>query len=84
MSKYEEALKNLSCDVSKLCKEMGWEMDSKDIEIMKELIKEKSDLETKLAEKDKAIENWQTMYESVMQTCHNDKEEIKRLREQIA
>ena len=43
-----------------------------------------SDLEAKLAEKDKAIENWQTMYESVMQTCHNDKEEIERLREQIA
>lgn len=37
-----------------------------------------------LAEKDKAIENWQTMYASVMHTCHNDKEEIERLREQIA
>lgn len=42
------------------------------------------DLETKLAEKDKAIENWQTMYESVMQTCHNDKEEIERLNKQLA
>ena len=36
-------------------------------------------LKQQLAEKDKAIENWQTMYESVMQTCHNDKEEIDRL-----
>ena len=36
-----------------------------------------------LEEKDKAIENWQTMYESVMQTCHNDKEEIERLNKQL-
>ena len=43
-----------------------------------------SDLEAKLAEKDKAIENWQTIYESVMQTCHNDKEEIERLNKQLA
>ena len=42
-----------------------------------------ADLEAKLAEKDKAIENWQTMYESVMQTCHNDKEEIERLNKQL-
>lgn len=55
MSKYEEALKNLSCDVSKLCKEMGWEMDNKDIEVMKELIQVKSDLEAKLAEKEHTI-----------------------------
>ena len=41
-----------------------------------------ADLEAKLAEKDKAIENWQTMYESVVQTCHNDKEEIERLNKQ--
>ena len=40
-----------------------------------------TDLEAKLEEKDKAIENWQTMYESVVQTCHNDKEEIERLQE---
>ena len=33
-------------------------------------------MKEQLAEKDLAIENWQTMYESVMQTCHNDKEEI--------
>lgn len=41
------------------------------------------DLEAKLAEKDKAIENWQTMYESVVQTCHNDREEIERLNKQL-
>jgi hypothetical protein len=43
-----------------------------------------SDLETKIEEKDKAIENWQTIYESVVQTCHNDKEEIERLNKQLA
>lgn len=43
-----------------------------------------ADLEAKLAEKDKAIENWKTMYQSVMQSCHNGIEEYKRLREQIA
>lgn len=43
-----------------------------------------ADLEAKLAEKYKAIENWQTMYESVVQTCHNDKEEIERLNKQLA
>ena len=48
-----------------------------------ELIDYVADLEAKLAEKDKAIENWQTMYESVVQTCHNDKEEIERLNNQI-
>ena len=42
-----------------------------------------SDIEAKLAEKDKAIENWQTIYESVVQTCHNDKEEIKRLNKRL-
>lgn len=41
------------------------------------------ELKQQLAEKDKAIENWQTMYESVVQTCHNDKEEIERLNNQI-
>ena len=39
-------------------------------------------MKEQLAEKDKAIENWQTMYESVVQTCHNDKEEIERLNKQ--
>ena len=43
-----------------------------------------ADLEAKLAEKDKAIENWQTMYKSVVQTCHNDKEEIERLNKILA
>ena len=41
-------------------------------------------MKEQLAEKDKAIENWQTMYESVVQTCHNDKEEIERLNKQLA
>lgn len=41
-------------------------------------------LKQQLAEKDKAIENWQTMYESVVKTCHNDKEEIERLNKQLA
>ena len=36
-----------------------------------------------LAEKDLAIENWQTIYESVVQTCHNDKEEIERLNKKL-
>ena len=40
-------------------------------------------LKQQLAEKDIAIENWQTMYESVVQTCHNDKEEIERLNKQL-
>lgn len=51
---------------------------------LKRCFKKISDLEAKLVEKDKAIENWQTMYESVMQTCHNDKEEIERLNKQLA
>ena len=46
----------------------------------KDIVKE---LKQQLAEKDRAIENWQTMYESVVQTCHNDKEEIERLNKQI-
>ena len=41
------------------------------------------ELKQQLAEKDRAIENWQTMYESVVQTCHNDKEEIERLNKQL-
>ena len=40
-------------------------------------------LKKQLAEKDKAIENWQTIYESVVQTCHNDKEEIERLNKKL-
>ena len=41
-------------------------------------------MKEQLAEKDLAIENWQTMYESIVQTCHNDKEEIERLNKQLA
>ena len=40
-------------------------------------------MKEQLVEKDLAIENWQTMYESVVQTCHNDKEEIERLNKQL-
>ncbi len=40
-------------------------------------------MKEQLAEKDLAIENWQTMYKSVVQTCHNDKEEIERLNNQL-
>lgn len=40
-------------------------------------------LKHQLAEKEQAIENWKTMYESVMQTCNNDAKEIERLREQL-
>ena len=43
-----------------------------------------AELQKQLAEKDKAIENWQTIYESVVQTCHNDKEEIERLNKKLA
>jgi hypothetical protein len=39
--------------------------------------------ESLIEEKDKAIENWETMYKSVVQTCYNDKEEIERLNKQI-
>ena len=46
----------------------------------KDIVKE---LKQQLAEKDLAIENWQTMYESVVQTCYNDKEEIERLNKQL-
>ena len=41
------------------------------------------ELKQQLEEKDQAIENWKTMYESVMQTCNNDAKEIERLREQL-
>ena len=56
-------------------------------EVFEELrteLRQFADLEATLAEKDKAIENWQTIYESVVQTCHNDKEEIERLNKRLA
>ena len=56
MSKYEESLKNLSYDVHRLCKEMGWEMDSTDIEVFKELIKEHKKLKSQLTLTEKALE----------------------------
>ena len=40
-------------------------------------------MKEQLAEKDLTIENWQTMYKSVVQTCHNDKEEIERFNKQL-
>ena len=49
-----------------------------------DLVRENAELKQQLAEKDKAIENWQTIYESVVQTCHNDKEEIERLNKKLA
>ena len=55
-------------------------------EVFEELrteLRQLADLEAKLAEKDKAIENWQTIYESVVQTCHNDEEEIERLNKKL-
>ena len=42
-----------------------------------------AELQKQLDEKDKAIENWQTIYESAVQTCHNDKEEIERLNKKL-
>lgn len=60
---------------------------NKEFECKKENVKlhqQIADLEAKLAEKDKTIENWQTMYQSVMKSCHNGIEEDKRLREQLA
>jgi predicted RNase H-like nuclease (RuvC/YqgF family) len=41
-------------------------------------------LKQQLAEKNNTIENWQMMYESVVHTCHNDKEEIERLNKELA
>lgn len=46
--------------------------------------KEYKVLKQELEEKDKAIENWKTMYKSVVQTCYNDKEEIERLNKKLA
>ena len=43
-----------------------------------------SDLEEQLAEKDKIIENLQTTYQSVMQTCGNDAKEIEKLRGKLS
>lgn len=39
-------------------------------------------MEQQLAEKDEVIANYKTMYESVVQTCHNDANEIKKLKKQ--
>ena len=55
-----------------------------DFDIWQKTAKENNELKHQLAEKDKTIENWQTMYQSVMQSCHNGIEEDKRLREQLA
>lgn len=50
---------------------------------LNEFSKKIAALESKLAEKDDAITNWETMYKSVVQTCHNDKEEIKKLSNEL-
>ena len=65
-----------------------WFLDENDIDIYlkcaddvrwyynkKELVRILNDLESE-------IENWRTMYKNVVQTCHNDKEEIKKLKKQ--
>lgn len=39
ITKYKKALKNLSYDTYRLCKEFGWEINNTDIETIKELIK---------------------------------------------
>ena len=37
------------------------------------------ELKQQITEKDRAIENWRTMYESVTKTCNNDAKEIDKL-----
>ena len=59
--------------MSSLFEEMMDEISEKDIKI--------ADLETKLAEKDQAIESLQEINQSLGQTCNNDAKEIERLRE---
>jgi chromosome segregation ATPase len=62
-----------------LCKEINVHSSARE-----RFVKKVKELEQQLAEKDKAIENWQTMYQSVMQSSHNGIEEDKRLIEQLA
>lgn len=66
-------------ETEKLRKQIKQESDAR-----KRFVEEVKNLKQQLAEKDLTIENWQTMYESVVQTCHNDKEEIERLNKQFA
>lgn len=66
-------------ETEKLRKQIKQESDAR-----KRFVEEVKNLKQQLAEKDLTIENWQTMYESVVQTCHNDKEEIERLNKQLA
>jgi predicted RNase H-like nuclease (RuvC/YqgF family) len=82
----EEKLMQLYNDLEnerdiKIKKMLSKKLDKITIENQKQQI---ADLEAKLAEKDSAIESWQTMYQSVMKSCHNGIEEDKRLREQLA
>ena len=76
----EEVVNVVCCGV---CEDKIERYKLSDVEIISNKDQQLADLEAKLAEKDKAIENWQTMYESVVQTCHNDKEEIERLNKQL-
>lgn len=65
-------------ETEKLRKQIKQESDAR-----KRFVEEVKNLKQQLAEKDLAIDNWQTMYKSVVQTCYNDKEEIERLNKQL-
>ena len=79
-----ETLEKQGCDnvASQIDQMTGWTYD-KEADWLKGN-RNYDQLKQQLAEKDLTIENWQTMYESVVQTCHNDKEEIERLNKQLA
>lgn len=62
-----------------------WESDSNaTLNEYRAIKHENKQLKQQLAEKDQAIENWRTMYESVTQTCNNDLKEIDRLNKLVA
>jgi light-regulated signal transduction histidine kinase (bacteriophytochrome) len=54
------------------------------VNLLNQQNKQIADLEAKLAEKEKEIENWRYMYEGVMQSCHNGIEENNRLEKLLA
>ena len=74
---HDLCIKSFEEEIEKLRKQIKFESD-----VRERFKRENHQLKQQLAEKEKAIENWQTMYESVVQTCHNDKEEIERLNKQ--
>ena len=86
----EDYEQDLESEVERLQEELV----KKDKEITQRLVIQEKDYDEQLEkqmnihlkhleEKDKAIENWQTMYQNVMKSCHNSIEEDKRLREQL-